>query len=64
MTDEKPMNVRQVAEFLNLGERTVYKWVERGLKCYQPSNKNLFFKKSDILEFLYREEKCQNAKDF
>jgi excisionase family DNA binding protein len=52
---QKPLNVQQAAEFLNLKPSYVYNLVFFGkLTAYKPSGKKLLFKISDLERYAYR----------
>ena len=51
---QKPLSVRQAAEFLNLKPSYVYNLVHFGkLSAFKPSGKILLFKLSDLDKFAY-----------
>jgi excisionase family DNA binding protein len=51
---QKPLNVKQAAEFLNLKPSYIYNLVFYGkLMAYKPSGKRLFFKVSDLEKYAY-----------
>jgi excisionase family DNA binding protein len=51
---QKPLNVQQAAEFLNLKPSYVYNLVFFGkLTAYKPSGKKLLFKVSDLEKYAY-----------
>ena len=51
---QKPLNVQQAAEFLNLKPSYVYNLVFYGkLTAYKPSGKRLLFKVSDLERYAY-----------
>jgi excisionase family DNA binding protein len=51
---QKPLNVEQAAEFLNLKPSYVYNLVFYGkLTAYKPSGKKLLFKVSDLEKYAY-----------
>ena len=51
---QKPLNVEQAAEFLNLKTSYVYNLVHFGkLKAYKPNGKRLFFKVSELEKFAF-----------
>jgi excisionase family DNA binding protein len=51
---QKPLNVEQAADFLNLKPSYVYNLVFYGkLTAYKPSGKKLFFKVSDLEKYAY-----------
>jgi excisionase family DNA binding protein len=52
---QKPLNVQQAAEFLNLKPSYIYNMVFFGkLTAYKPSGKKLLFKVSDLEKYAYR----------
>jgi excisionase family DNA binding protein len=51
---QKPLNVEQAAEFLNLKPSYIYNLVFYGkLTAYKPSGKKLLFKVSDLEKYAY-----------
>ena len=51
---QKPLNVQQAAEFLNLKPSYVYNLVHFGkLAAFKPGGKKLLFKLSDLERFAY-----------
>jgi excisionase family DNA binding protein len=51
---QKPLNVQQAAEFLNLKPSYIYNLVFYGkLTAYKPSGKRLLFKVSDLEKYAY-----------
>jgi excisionase family DNA binding protein len=51
---QKPLNVQQAAEFLNLKPSYIYNLVFYGkLRAYKPSGKKLLFKVSDLEKYAY-----------
>jgi len=51
---QKPLNVQQAAEFLNLKPGYIYNLIHMGkLTAYKPSGKRLLFKVSDLERFAY-----------
>ena len=51
---QKPLNVQQAAEFLNLKPSYIYNLVFYGkLTAYKPSGKRLFFKIADLEKYAY-----------
>ena len=51
---QKPLNVEQAAEFLNLKPSYIYNLVFFGrLTAYKPSGKKLLFKVSDLEKYAY-----------
>ena len=51
---QKPLNVQQAAEFLNLKPSYIYNLVFYGkLKAYRPGGKQLLFKVSDLERYAY-----------
>jgi excisionase family DNA binding protein len=51
---QKPLNVQQAAEFLNLKPSYIYNLVLYGkLTAYKPSGKKLLFKVSDLEKYAY-----------
>jgi len=51
---QKPLNVEQAAEFLNLKPSYIYNLVFYGkLTAYKPSGKKLLFKISDLEKYAY-----------
>jgi excisionase family DNA binding protein len=51
---QKPLNVQQAAEFLNLKPSYIYNLVFYGkLAAYKPSGKKLLFKISDLEKYAY-----------
>jgi excisionase family DNA binding protein len=54
---QKPLNVDQAAEYLNLKPSYIYNLVFYGkLKAYKPNGKKLFFKISDLEKFAFSNE--------
>ena len=52
---EKPLSVKQAAEFLNLKPAYIYNLVFYGkLTAYKPGGKCLLFKQSDLEKYAYR----------
>ena len=52
---QKPLNVQEAAEFLNLKPSYIYNLVFYGkLTAYKPSGKRLLFKVSDLEKYAYR----------
>ena len=55
-TDRPFLTVKEAAEFLGLAVQTIYqKSHNREIPHYKPSNKNIYFKKSDLLEYVLNE---------
>jgi len=51
---QKPLNVEQAAEFLNLKPSYIYNLVfYRKLTAYRPSGKKLLFKVADLEKYAY-----------
>ena len=54
MTENKPLSVREAAEFLNFKPCYIYNLVHFGkLTAYKPGGKKLLFKQCDIEKFAY-----------
>jgi excisionase family DNA binding protein len=54
MEIQKPLNVREAAEFLKLKPSYIYNLIFFGkLKAYRPGGKNLLFKISDLEAYAY-----------
>jgi len=52
---QKPLNVREAAEFLNLKPSYIYNLIFYGkLKAYRPGGKKLLFKISDLENYAYK----------
>ena len=52
---QKPLNVEQAAEFLNLKPSYIYNLVFYGkLTAYRPGGKRLLFKVSDLEKYAYK----------
>ena len=52
---QKPLNVEQATEFLNLKPSYIYNLVFYGkLTAYKPSGKRLLFKVSDLEKYAYK----------
>lgn len=50
---EKPLNVEEAAEFLDLSKSHIYKLSSRGeIPHYKPTGKRLYFLKEDLIDFL------------
>jgi excisionase family DNA binding protein len=59
---QKPLNVEQAAEFLNLKPSYIYSLIFYGkLKAYKPGGKRLVFKVSDLEKYLYRNQVGDNS---
>ena len=57
-TNEKPLSVKQAAEFLNLKPTYIYNLVFYGkLKAYKPGGKIMYFKQADLEKYAYRNVK-------
>jgi len=53
-SDERPLTTRDVADLLNVSVKTIYKLVgQKKLPFYKPNNKFLYFKKSEIMDFVF-----------
>jgi excisionase family DNA binding protein len=54
---EKPLNVQQAADFLNLKPSYIYNLVfYKKLTAYRPGGKRLLFKVSDLEKYAYRNQ--------
>ena len=54
-TNERPLTVSEVAEFLQTTRNYVYKLVFlKRLPCYRPGNGRLYFKREEILDYIYQ----------
>ncbi|WP_010259839.1 helix-turn-helix transcriptional regulator [Treponema primitia] len=52
---ERPLTIDQASEFLNFKKSYLYKLVCSGkVPCYRPGGKRVFFKLSDLKEYVYR----------
>jgi excisionase family DNA binding protein len=57
LRDDKPMSVKEAAEHLDVSVSHIYKLThKRKITCYKPSGKRLYFKKSDLDKYLFRNE--------
>jgi excisionase family DNA binding protein len=58
-TTQKPLNLKQAAEFLGLKPSYIYNLVHFGrLTAYKPSGKVLFFKQEDLERFAFRNKRA------
>ncbi|MDR2095488.1 MAG: helix-turn-helix domain-containing protein [Treponema sp.] len=58
-TAQKPLNVKEAAEFLGLKPSYVYNLVHFGrLTAYKPGGKILFFKREDLERYAFRNRKA------
>jgi excisionase family DNA binding protein len=58
-TLQKPLNLKQTAEFLGLKPSYVYNLVHYGkLAVYKPGGKILFFKQSELESYIFRNRKA------
>jgi len=58
---QKPLNVKQVAEFLGLKPSYIYNLVFYGkLMAYKPGGKRLLFKLSDLEKYAFSNQKSDN----
>jgi excisionase family DNA binding protein len=54
-TIQRPLNVKEAAEFLNLKPSYIYNLVHYGkLPVYKPGGKILLFKQSELEEYAFR----------
>jgi excisionase family DNA binding protein len=61
-TVQRPLNLKQAAEFLGLKPSYIYNLVHFGkLAAYKPGGKILFFKQSDLEAYIFRN---RQAADF
>ena len=52
-TDRPFLTVKEAAEFLGLAIQTIYqKSHNREIPHYKPNNKNIYFKKSDLIDYV------------
>ncbi|WP_020402108.1 helix-turn-helix domain-containing protein [Gracilimonas tropica] len=50
---QKPLNVEEAAEFLDLSKSHLYKLTSRGeIPHYKPTGKRLYFLPEDLIEYL------------
>jgi excisionase family DNA binding protein len=55
LTREKPVTIDEAAEFLNFKKSYLYKLICYGkIPCYRPGGKRVFFKQTDLENFVYR----------
>ena len=52
MQDEPLLRKKDVAQWLNVSERTVNRWLDKGLKAYRINGFILRFRKSEVQQFL------------
>jgi excisionase family DNA binding protein len=58
-TLQKPLNVREAADFLGLKPSYIYNLVHFGkLTAYKPGGKVLFFRQEDLERFVFRNKKA------
>jgi excisionase family DNA binding protein len=56
--DEKPLSFIEACNYLNLSHSHLYKLTSQGkITFYKPQGKKLFFKKSDLNNFVFRNRK-------
>ncbi|OGI04987.1 MAG: hypothetical protein A2104_00100 [Candidatus Melainabacteria bacterium GWF2_32_7] len=53
-TNDMLMNVKQVAEMLNISEKTVYEWKDKKLIPFLKMNGAVRFKRYDIEKFMQK----------
>jgi excisionase family DNA binding protein len=57
-TAQKPLNLKEAAEFLGFKPSYIYNLVHFGkLTAYKPCGKILYFKQSDLEKFVFRNKK-------
>lgn len=59
MPNEQLMNVRQVAEFLQLNQTTVYAWAQQGVLPGYKLGRNWRFRPSEIEAWLEEQRQAQ-----
>jgi len=58
-TIQKPLNLKQAADFLGLRPSYIYNLVHFGkLVVYKPGGKVLYFKRSDLEEYAFRKRQA------
>jgi excisionase family DNA binding protein len=59
---ERPMTFTEACDFLQVSKSTLYKLTHRKrIKFYNPGGKRLYFKKSDLLEWVYGNPPLDNV---
>jgi len=60
-TAQRPLNVKQAAEFLGLSPNYIHQLVHgRKLTAYKPGGKVLYFKVSDLEAYAFRKKSLAN----
>lgn len=56
--DEKPLTFAEACEYLDVSKSHLYKMTSKNLIThFQPNGKKIYFKKSDLNEYLFRNKK-------
>ena len=61
MPNEQLMNVRQVAEFLQINQTTVYAWAQQGILPGYKLGRNWRFRPSEIEAWLEEQRQAQTT---
>ena len=60
--DEKPLSFSEAAKYLDVSKSHLYKLTSKGLIThFKPNNKKIYFKQSDLNNFLFRNRKSSEA---
>lgn len=55
--DEKPMSFAEAAEYLDISKSHLYKMTSKSqIKFFKPNGKKIYFRKSDLNNWLFRNE--------
>jgi excisionase family DNA binding protein len=59
--DEKPLTFAEACKYLDVSKSHLYKMTSQNLiSHYQPNGKKIYFKKSDLNNYLFRNKKMGN----
>jgi excisionase family DNA binding protein len=57
------LKVSEAADFLKIKTTTLYNWINQGkITCYKINNKLVYFKKDDLLNFIFNEKNLREVK--
>jgi excisionase family DNA binding protein len=57
-TDDKPLGIKDAMELTGYTRSYIYKLIHFGkIPCHKPTGGRIFFKKSELLNFVYRGKK-------
>jgi excisionase family DNA binding protein len=57
--DDKPLGIKDAMDLTGYSRSYLYKLIHFGkMPCHKPTNGRVFFKKSELLDFVYRGKKA------